>query len=111
MMFKSFLKSKIHMAKVTETKVNYEGSITIDKKLATSVHLLPNEKVLVADVNNGNRFETYVIYGEKGEICINGAAANLVNVGDRVIIMAFACSIFPIKPKIIRLNDGNNILK
>jgi len=110
-MFRFFLKSKIHMAKVTETKVLYEGSITIDKELATLVHLLPNEKVLVADVNNGNRFETYVIYGKKGEICVNGAAANLVNVGDRVIIMAFACSIFPGKPKIIRLNDGNNIIK
>jgi len=110
-MFRFFLKSKIHMARITEKKVDYEGSITIDKKLAVSVHLLPNEKVLVADVNNGSRFETYVIYGKEGEICVNGAAANLVNIGDKIIIMAFTCSIFPRKPKIIYLDDGNNIIK
>lgn len=110
-MFKFFLKSKIHMATITEKKINYEGSITIDKSLAVSAHLLPNEKVLVADVNNGKRFETYVIYGNKGEICVNGAAANLVDIGDRVIIMAFACSIFPGKPRIIRVDERNNIIK
>ncbi len=99
------------MAKVTERKINYEGSITIDKSLAISARLLPNEKVLVADVNNGNRFETYVIYGNKGEICVNGAAANLVNIGDKVIIMAFTCSIFPRKPRIIRVDERNNVIK
>jgi len=87
----TLLKSKIHNATVTFTDVNYHGSITIDSDLLRAGGLLPNEKVIVADSENGNRFETYVIAGESGSgvIGINGAAARLSKVGDRVIIMSF----------------------
>ena len=85
------LKSKIHNATVTFTDVNYHGSITIDEDLVRASGLLPNESVIVADAENGNRFETYVIVGERGSgvIGINGAAARLSQVGHRVIIMSF----------------------
>ena len=85
------LKSKIHNATVTQTDVNYHGSITIDADLLRASGLLPNEAVTVADGENGNRFETYVIEGESGSgvIGINGAAARLSKVGNRVIIMSF----------------------
>lgn len=85
------LKSKIHNATVTQTDVNYHGSITIDSDLLAKSGLLPNEAVIVADSENGNRFETYVIAGERGTgvIGINGAAARLSKVGNRVIIMSF----------------------
>jgi len=110
-MFRIFLKSKIHMAKVTSKRLDYEGSITIDENLARKAGLLPDEKVLVADATNGNRFETYVIYGEKGELCVNGAAAHLVEVGDRVIIMSFRCGILHRNPRIVRVDEENNIIK
>jgi len=85
------LKSKIHNATVTQTDVNYHGSITIDADLLRASGLLPNEAVTIADSENGNRFETYVIEGEPGTgvIGINGAAARLSKVGNRVIIMSF----------------------
>ena len=85
------LKSKIHNATVTFTDVNYHGSITIDSDLLRACGLLPNEAVTVADSENGNRFETYIIPGEPGSgtIGINGAAARLSKVGNRVIIMSF----------------------
>ena len=86
------LKAKIHNATVTQTDLNYHGSITIDANLMKACGLLPNEAVVVADCENGNRFETYVITGEPGSgvIGINGAAARLSKVGNRVIILAFA---------------------
>lgn len=85
------LKSKIHRAVITDANVDYVGSITIDEDLMDAADLIENEKVMVADVNNGERFETYVITGRRGSgvICINGAAAHLVALGDRIIIMAF----------------------
>ena len=85
------LKAKIHQAVVTQTDLNYHGSITIDSDLLRATGLLPNEQVLVADCENGNRFETYVIPGPAGSgiIGVNGAAARLSNVGNRVIILAF----------------------
>jgi aspartate 1-decarboxylase len=85
------LKAKIHRAMVTMTDADYHGSITIDRDLLTASGLLPNEAVTVADCENGNRFETYVIAGKPGSgiIGINGAAARLSQVGNRVIIMAF----------------------
>jgi aspartate 1-decarboxylase len=90
-MLTKLLKSKIHNATVTATDLNYHGSITIDADLLTASGLLPNEAVVVADSENGNRFETYVILGERGSgsIQINGAAARLSKVGNRVIIMSF----------------------
>jgi aspartate 1-decarboxylase len=86
------LRAKIHHATVTQTDVNYHGSITIDADLMKACGLLPNEAVIVADCENGARFETYVILGEPGSgiIGINGAAARLSNVGNRVIIMSFS---------------------
>ncbi len=85
------LKAKLHHATVTQTDVNYHGSITIDADLLHASGLLPNEAVVVADCENGNRFETYVIEGERGSgvIGINGAAARLSQVGHRIIVMSF----------------------
>ena len=83
------LKSKIHRAYVTETNINYEGSITIDKKLMEEADILPFERVEVLNLNNGARFDTYAIEGSKGEICINGAAARLAIKGDIVIILSY----------------------
>jgi len=91
-MFRQMMKSKIHRAVVTEANLNYVGSITIDENLMDAVDILPNEKVQVVNNNNGARFETYVIPGPRGSgvICLNGAAARLVQPGDRVIIIAYA---------------------
>ncbi|MDR0939806.1 MAG: aspartate 1-decarboxylase [Mediterranea sp.] len=86
------LKSKIHCARVTEANLNYMGSITIDEDLLDAARMVPGEKVYIADNNNGERFETYIIKGKRGsgEICLNGAAARKVQPGDIIIIMAFA---------------------
>ena len=86
------VKSKIHRATVTEANLNYIGSITIDEDLMDAANIIANEKVSIVNNNNGERFETYVITGERGSgmICLNGAAARLVQPGDIVIIMAFA---------------------
>ena len=90
-MYLNILKSKIHRVTVTESCLDYIGSITIDEDLMDAANLIANEKVQIVDNNNGNRFETYVIKGEGGSgvICLNGAAAHLVSVGDVVIIMAY----------------------
>jgi aspartate 1-decarboxylase len=104
------LKGKIHMARVTDKQKEYEGSITIDENLARKAGLLLYEKVLVADVETGNRFNTYVIYGVEGEICVNGAAANLVEIGDRVIIMAFGMTDkIDFIPSIVKVDENNRI--
>lgn len=86
------MKSKLHCVQVTEANLNYMGSITIDEDLMDAVGLLAGEKVHIVDNNNGERFETYVIRGERGSgcICLNGAAARKVQVGDTVIIMSYA---------------------
>lgn len=91
-MLLNMLKSKIHCATVTEANLQYMGSITIDANLLRAAHILPNERVQVVDNNNGARLETYVIAGAPGSgvICLNGAAARLVQPGDVVIIMAYA---------------------
>ena len=88
----SMLKVKLHRATVTEANLNYTGSITIDKALLEKSGLLVSEKVHVVNKNNGSRYETYVIEGEanSGTICLNGAAARLVQPGDKIIIMAYA---------------------
>ena len=109
------LKSKIHNATVTLTDVNYHGSITIDSDLLRACGLLPNEAVIVADSENGNRFETYIIPGEAGSgvIGINGAAARLSAVGHRVIIMSFVLlepqEIARHKAKVVIVDDGNRV--
>lgn len=86
------LKSKLHCVRVTEANLNYMGSITIDEDLMDAANLIAGEKVQIVDNNNGARFETYIIKGQRGSgcICLNGAAARLVQVGDMVIIMAYA---------------------
>jgi len=110
------LKSKIHRATVTEANLNYVGSITIDEELMDAVGIFENERVQIVNVNNGERFDTYVIKGErgKGDICLNGAAARLVHVGDKVIIMAYAYvdedEARNMKPKVILVDDNNKIL-
>ncbi len=83
------LKSKIHRAHVTDCNVDYEGSVTIDKKLMEAADILPYEQVEVLNINTGARFTTYAIEGEKGEICLNGAAARLAVRGDIVIILSY----------------------
>lgn len=86
------MKSKLHCVQVTEANLNYMGSITIDEDLMDAVDILPGQKVQIVDNNNGERFETYVIKGERGSgcICLNGAAARKVQVGDTCIIIAYA---------------------
>ena len=88
----TLLKAKIHRAVVTQADLDYVGSITIDSNLLSESGILEYEKVEIADIDNGNRFETYAIAGEAGSgvICLNGAAAKCVNVGDKIIIMAYA---------------------
>ncbi|SFB81337.1 L-aspartate 1-decarboxylase [Parapedobacter composti] len=86
------MKSKIHRARVTQAELNYVGSITIDEDLMDAANIIANEKVQIVNNNNGARFETYVIKGERGSgmICLNGAAARLVQVGDIIIIISYA---------------------
>lgn len=105
----SLLKSKIHRATVTEANVDYVGSITIDSDLIEKAGLLPNELVHVWNVNNGERFETYVLVGKAGSgiICVNGAAAHRVQVGHKVIITAFALTDEPVTPQMILVDDDN----
>lgn len=112
-MFRTMMKSKIHRATVTEANLNYVGSITIDEDLMDAVDILPNEKVQIVDNNNGARLETYVIPGKRGSgvICLNGAAARLVQPGDIVIIIAYAMmtneEALKHKPKVAIMNAHN----
>ena len=107
------LKSKIHRATVTDCNVNYEGSITIDRKLMQAADILPYEQVHVLDVNNGQRLITYAIEGESGEICLNGAAARLVHEGDLVIILTYTDvkeeNARPHHPKLVYVDAKNHI--
>ena len=109
MQLRTLLKSKIHRATVTEANVDYVGSITIDRDLIEEVDLLPGELVHVWNVDNGQRFETYVMSGERGSglICVNGAAAHRVEVGHRVIITAFVLADEPVEPKMILVDEHN----
>jgi aspartate 1-decarboxylase len=90
-MLRSMLKSKIHKATVTEADINYEGSLTIDSRLMEAADLLPFEQIMVYNISNGNRFDTYVIEGERGSgsICLNGAAARKGSPGDLIIIASY----------------------
>ncbi|RDU70804.1 aspartate 1-decarboxylase [Helicobacter brantae] len=107
--------SKIHRATVTDANLNYEGSITIDEELAKSANLYEGIKVDIVNINNGERFSTYVIYGEKhsGTICLNGAAARKVHTGDKIIIIAYANysdeELRNYRPTVILLDDDNKI--
>ena len=107
---------KIHRATVTQANLNYMGSITIDSKLLEASGLLPGERVQIVDNNNGNRLETYIIPGEPGSgvICLNGAAARCVHVGDIIIIIGYAMMTAEeansFAPKVIMLDENNKIL-
>ena len=83
------LKSKIHRARVTQLNIDYEGSVTIDRRLMEEADILPYEQVQVLNINNGARFTTYAIEGKSGEICLNGAAARLVARGDIILILSY----------------------
>ncbi len=111
-MFRTLLKSKIHRATVTDSNVNYEGSITIPTDLMEAADLWEGEKVLVTSITGGQRLETYVITAPagSGKIIINGAAAHLINTGHMVTIMAFGLSETPVKPKRLLLNAKNEIV-
>lgn len=111
----TMLKSKIHRVKVTQAELDYVGSITIDADLLEVSGILEYEKVSVVDITNGSRLETYTISGERGSgiICLNGAAAKLINKGDTVIIMAYAqmsdSEAKDFKPTVVFVDDNNKI--
>ena len=111
------LKSKIHNAIVTQTELTYDGSITIDGSLLDRVDIFENERVQVVNLNNGARFETYVIRGKigAGEICLNGPAARLGAVGDIIHILTYATvnedEVKQFKPSIITLNEKNEVVR
>ena len=106
------LKSKLHCVQVTEANLNYIGSITIDEDLMDAANIIAGEKVQIVDNNNGERFETYVIKGERGSgcVCLNGAAARKVQVGDTIIVIAYALMEFEeaktFKPSVVFPRDN-----
>lgn len=116
-MLLEFCKAKIHHATVTAANLEYEGSITIDKKILTAACIAPFERVQVVNLNNGERFDTYTIPGDHGSgiICLNGPAARLGQVGDRIIIISY-CLLEPAEaknhqPRVVILDDRNSIKK
>jgi len=114
---RKMLKSKIHRARVTDGNIDYEGSITIDKRLMAAADIVEFEQVYVLDINNGARFHTYAIEGERdsGVICLNGAAARLVSRGDIVILLTYheleeaECQGY--HPRLVYVDEGNRILR
>lgn len=110
---RTVLKSKIHKATVTEANLEYVGSITIDEDLIEAVDLWINERVMVVSNTTGARLETYVIAGPRGSgvICMNGAAAHLINKGEELIIMGFELVKEPIEPKVILVDKQNRLIK
>jgi len=111
------LYSKIHRATVTDANLNYVGSITIDEELMEAANLLVGQKVDIVNINNGERFSTYVIKGERGkrDICLNGAAARKVHPGDKIIIIAYVQMDIKeaksFKPSVVIVDENNNIIK
>ena len=111
----TMLYSKLHRATVTEANLNYVGSITIDQDLLDAANMRVGQKIDVVNINNGERFSTYIIAGKRGqkEICLNGAAARKVHVGDKIIVIAYASmseeEAKGFEPKIVILNDDNTI--
>lgn len=111
-----FLYSKIHRATVTDANLEYVGSITIDEELMDAAKMLEGMKVEILDVNNGERFQTYVIKGKRGnrDICLNGAAARKVAIGDKVIIVSYAMMTLEEKaqftPSVVMVDEKNNIV-
>jgi aspartate 1-decarboxylase len=116
-MLVTLCKSKIHRVTVTDANLNYEGSITIDRKLMDAANLLPYERVQVLNINNGERAETYVIEGkaESGTICCNGALARMVEIGDLLIVVAYGlmqeAEAENYVPKVVHVNEQNQLLE
>lgn len=116
-MLRSFLRAKLHMATVTETNLYYEGSISIDSELIELAGILPYERVWISNMNNGERFDTYVIPAKKGSrvIGLNGPAAKKASVGDRIVIFSYGYlyeeEISEHEPKIIILDENNNPIR
>lgn len=117
-MFLEMFKAKIHRATVTDANLNYEGSLTVDEELLIASGIKPYEKVSVVNINNGARFETYIIKGKpgSGEICLNGAAARLGHPGDKIIIISYALmeeKEIPdnYEPRVVLVNEKNQIIK
>ncbi len=116
-MFIEVLKSKIHRVKVTQAELNYVGSITIDEDLLDAAEMIANQKVQIVNINNGERFETYTIKGERGsgQICLNGPAARRVQVGDIIIVIAYASMDFEEakthQPKLIFPDENNHLIR
>lgn len=112
-MKRRMMHSKIHRATITDCNIDYEGSITLDSELIQAAGMLPFEQVQVVDVNNGARFETYIIEGAAGtgEVTINGAAARLVNRGDKIIIIAYGdvdeSEARALRPKVVLVDESN----
>lgn len=113
-MYRELLTSKIHRARVTETELEYTGSLTLDPDLLEAAEIYPNEKVQVLNVTNGERLVTYAIEGERGSgtVCLNGAAARLGEVGDTVIVLAFGYSEEPAshEPTIVTVDEENRVI-
>ena len=107
------LRAKIHRATVTDANPDYVGSITVDDELLQRSDIWSGEKVLVADIENGARFETYAVSGKSGSgvICVNGSAARLVKKGDKIIIMAFEYSDKPVEQKVVLVDGHNRFLR
>ncbi len=110
-MRRRMMKSKIHRATVTDANLNYVGSITIDTDLMAAADLLENEQVHILDIDNGARFETYVIPGGPGDMCLNGAAARLVQPGDKIIVVSYADyeadELEGFAPRVVHVDDFN----
>ena len=112
-MRRRMMKSKIHRATVTDANLNYVGSITIDPLLMAEADILEHEQVAVVDIDNGNRFETYVICGDPGSgaMCLNGAAARLVHPGDKIIVITYAdyedAELDGFEPRVVHVDDRN----
>jgi len=108
------LRAKIHKATVTESNLSYEGSLTLDREIIKKAGILPYEQIMVSNLNNGERFETYVIPGKKGEVCLNGPTARKGVVGDKVIIFCYGYiedrNTQGFNPRIILLGDKNKII-
>jgi aspartate 1-decarboxylase len=113
-MRRRMMKSKIHRATVTDANLNYVGSITLDTRLMELADIREWEQVAVLDIDNGARFETYVIPGGPGEICLNGAAARLVHPGDKVIVITYAdydeSELEAFQPSIVHVDDKNEVV-
>lgn len=116
-MYRTMMTGKIHRARVTEANLNYVGSITIDEDILNAVDMLPNEKVQIVNNNNGARLETYIIPGERGSgvVCLNGAAARLVQEGDVVIIISYGLisedKVKVHEPKVAIMDENNRIVE